>query len=58
MLGGNIIGRTDTLSLAIYNSVLDGDFDCATRLSVLLGAVSLLLFFALRRLSSPTWLQR
>jgi len=49
MLGGNIIGRTDTLSLAIYNSVLDGDFGCANRLATLLGAVSLLLFLLLRR---------
>ncbi len=47
MLGGNIAGRTDTLSLAIYNSVLDGDFDCATRLSLMLGAGSLALFMLL-----------
>lgn len=57
MLGGNIIGHTDTLSLAIYNSVLDGDFDCATRLSLLLGGVSLLLFLFMRRLGSD-YLQR
>lgn len=50
MLGGNIIGSTETLSLAIYNRVLDGDFDCAAKLSVLLGLVSLSLFFLLRRL--------
>jgi molybdate transport system permease protein len=50
MLGGNLIGSTETLSLAIYNSVLDGDFSCATRLSLLLGAVSLALFALLRRL--------
>ncbi|WP_420825832.1 molybdate ABC transporter permease subunit [Thiocystis violacea] len=50
MLGGNILGSTETLSLAIYNRVLDGDFDCAARLSVLLGALSLGLFMLLRRL--------
>jgi len=26
MLGGNIIGRTETLSLAIYNGVIEGKF--------------------------------
>ena len=50
MLGGNILGSTETLSLAIYNCVLDGDFDCATRLSVLLGVLSLSLFGLLRKL--------
>lgn len=50
MLGGNILGATETLSLAIYNQVLDGDFACATRLSVLLGVMSLGLFLLLRRL--------
>jgi molybdate transport system permease protein len=44
MLGGNIVGHTETLSLAIYNSVLDGDFECAKALSLLLGVGSLLLF--------------
>ncbi|CAN8141828.1 hypothetical protein THIOSC15_3230006 [uncultured Thiomicrorhabdus sp.] len=32
MLGGNLVGQTDTLSLAIYNSVLDGDFDAPCNL--------------------------
>ena len=36
MLGGNIIGRTETLSLAIYNAVFEGNFELATGLSVLL----------------------
>lgn len=52
MLGGNIIGRTDTMSLAIFNSVLDGNFDCAMNLSLLLGAVSLGLFLLFWRLGS------
>lgn len=48
MLGGNLLGSTETLSLAIYNQVLDGNFDCATRLSLLLGLLSLGLFLLLR----------
>jgi molybdate transport system permease protein len=48
MLGGNIIGRTETLSLAIYNSVLDGDFPRATKISILLGAASLVIFIISR----------
>jgi len=50
MLGGNIIGRTETVSLAIYNAVFDGDFMRATLLSILLGVISLGLFFFLRRM--------
>lgn len=49
MLGGNITGRTETLSLAIYNHVLDGNLACANQLSLLLGAVALAAFFLLRR---------
>ncbi|MCG5501085.1 molybdate ABC transporter permease subunit [Ectothiorhodospira lacustris] len=48
MLGGNIIGATETLSLAIYNHVLDGDFTCAGHVSAMLGGVSLLLFLLLQ----------
>ncbi len=42
MLGGNIIGRTETLSLAIYNAVFDGNFALATRLSVFLSSIATL----------------
>ncbi len=49
MLGGNIAGRTETLSLSIYNAVLDGDTDCANVLSCLLGLTALACFWALRR---------
>jgi len=51
MLGGNIIGRTETMSLAIYNAVFDGDFKRAALLSVLLGVLSLALFFFFQRLA-------
>jgi molybdate transport system permease protein len=50
MLGGNLVGRTDTLSLAIYNAVLDGDFHCAMTYSWILAGLALLLFTVLRRL--------
>ena len=49
MLGGNITGRTVTASLDIYNSVLSGDYERAGAVSLVLGAVTILLFTALRR---------
>ncbi|MFC3865223.1 molybdate ABC transporter permease subunit [Alcaligenes aquatilis] len=49
MLGGNIAGRTETLSLSIYNAVFDGDTDCANALSWMLGLTALACFWALRR---------
>ena len=54
MLGGNIAGRTETLSLSIYNAVLDGDADCANALSWLLGLTALGCFLALRRYGNHT----
>ena len=47
MLGGNIVGKTDTLGLAIYNAVYDGENERALILSVLLVIFSLILFFAI-----------
>lgn len=52
MLGGNIAGRTETLSLAIYNHVLDGNLACANSLSLWLALVALLAFVVLRRLGA------
>lgn len=49
MLGGNIAGRTETLSLAIYNHVMDGNLACANTLSLLLAGIAALAFFVLRR---------
>lgn len=49
MLGGNIAGRTETLSLAIYNHVMDGNLACANMLSLLLASIAVLAFFVLRR---------
>lgn len=47
MLGGNIIGKTDTISLAIFNAVFDGEYDLAMILSGILVLISLLFFIAL-----------
>ncbi len=52
MLGGNIAGRTETLSLAIFNQVLDGNLGCANQLSLLLCLIAIPLFIMLRRLGS------
>lgn len=54
MLGGNITGKTNTLSLEIYNAVFSSDYARAGLLSVILGIISLLIFFVLRRLSQPS----
>lgn len=47
MLGGNIIGKTDTISLAIYNAVFDGEYDLAMILSGILVLTSLIFFISL-----------
>ncbi len=52
MLGGNIIGRTNTLSLEIYNAVFEGEFKRAAMLSLLLAAFSSTLFIAFKKISS------
>ena len=44
ILGGNIIGKTDTISLAIYNAVYDGKNDEALVLSLVLVVLSFILF--------------
>ncbi|MFH0824027.1 MAG: molybdate ABC transporter permease subunit, partial [Pseudomonadota bacterium] len=52
MLGGNIVGRTNTLSLEIYNSVFTGEFERAGLLAAILGSVSLIILLLLKRLST------
>ncbi len=49
LLGGDIVGRTNTVSLEIYNAVFTGDFVRAGLLSGLLAGVSLVLTWALKR---------
>jgi molybdate transport system permease protein len=51
MLGGNVPGRTTTVSLEIFNAVSGGEFSRAAALSLLLGLISLALFGLLRRLT-------
>ena len=50
ILGGNIIGKTDTISLAIYNAVYDGRSDQALVLSLVLVVLSFVLFFTINLL--------
>ena len=52
MLGGNIIGKTETVSLAVYNAVFEGNFEKAAILSALLGIISIALFYALKKISN------
>lgn len=47
MLGGNISGRTNTLSLEIFNCVSRGDFDAALRLCAVLAVLGVLLYVLL-----------
>ncbi|MDC7222566.1 MAG: ABC transporter permease subunit [Spirochaetales bacterium] len=49
MLGGNISGRTETISLAIYNAVFEGNYGKAAFLSLLLAGISLILFTFIQR---------
>ncbi|WP_107791096.1 molybdenum ABC transporter permease [Campylobacter concisus] len=50
ILGGNIIGKTDTISLAIYNAVYDSRSDQALTLSLVLVVLSFVLFFIINLL--------
>ena len=50
ILGGNIIGKTDTISLAIYNAVYDGRNDQALALSLVLVVLSFILFWLINLL--------
>ena len=47
MLGGNITGRTETLSLGIYNAVIEGDFRRAAILSGILSVVAVVILIIL-----------
>ena len=53
MLGGNIVGRTNTMSLEIYNAVFNGEYPRAIVLSAALGIASIAVFVILRRSSRP-----
>lgn len=51
MLGGNIIGKTDTISLAIYNAVFDGNYSLAMILCGILIIISFIVFIGLHLFS-------
>ena len=50
ILGDNIIGKTDAISLAIYNAVYDGRSDQALALSLVLVVLSFILFWVINLL--------
>ena len=58
MLGGNILGRTETLSLAIFNAVTTGEYRQGAVLSAVLGAFCLLLFLLVRFFQPPSRVYR
>jgi len=49
LLGGDIVGRTNTVSLEIYNAVFSGQFARAGFLAALLAAISIALTILLKR---------
>ncbi|MBN1278884.1 MAG: ABC transporter permease subunit [Chlorobium sp.] len=51
MLGGNIAGKTETMSLAIYNAVFEGNIEKAAFLSILLAVISLGMFAILKKVT-------
>ncbi len=52
MLGGNIVGKTNTLSLEIYNAVFSGEFDRAMVLAAVLGLISTGVFIVFKKSSA------
>lgn len=52
MLGGNIVGKTNTMSLEIYNAVFNAEYRRAIVLSALLGCASIVIFVLLKRTSA------
>lgn len=48
MIGGNISGKTNTISLEIYNAVLNGENDEALKLSLFLMVFSTLIFIIIK----------
>jgi ABC-type sulfate transport system permease subunit len=51
MLGGNIAGKTNTVSLGLHNAVFNGEFPRVFVLSSILGLAAVTVFFVLQRLS-------
>jgi molybdate transport system permease protein len=53
MVAGNIPGRTQTLSLAIYDAVQSGRYADANGMGLMMTVVGLLTLWAVRRLENP-----
>ena len=53
MFAGNVPGKTQTMSTAIYAAVQANDYDLAFKWAVLLAAMSLLFIFAMNLFSRP-----
>jgi molybdate transport system permease protein len=51
MLGGDIVGKTNTLSLEIYNAVFSGEFERAMVLAAVPGLTSAGVFLSLKKLA-------
>lgn len=51
MLGGNIVGRTETLSLAIYNAVFEGEFLRAAIFSIILTVIAIAVLLVLNTMN-------
>jgi molybdate transport system permease protein len=51
MLGGNIVGRSNTMSLEIYNAVAHGEFDRAMALCFILALGGLVFYVVFEKLS-------
>jgi molybdate transport system permease protein len=54
MIAGNIPGRTQTLSLAIYDAVQGGEYGRANVMVLAMTALALLSLWAVRRLETPS----
>lgn len=53
MVAGNIAGRTQTLSLAIYDAVQNGEYTKANGMVLIMTALALVSLWAVRRLEPP-----
>jgi molybdate transport system permease protein len=53
MLAGNIMGKTQTMPLAIYEAMAAGEDDTAAMLAVILTGISLVVVYLTNRLSRP-----
>ena len=55
MLAGSIEGKTQTLSIAIYEAVQAGDQQAANHLALLTSLVCVVLLYLAKRVSQPRW---